>query len=207
LDETQNKMSLEHIERAGQVKSGEPSQPLPWFALQVRTRFERAVAEHLAGKGYEWFLPLYKDKKQWSDRIKQLDSPLFPGYLFCRFDVQRRLPILQTPGVIQIVGYNRQPISVAESEITAIQKLVSSGMPNQPCSFVEIGERVQIESGPLRGLEGILVESRGRQKFVLSVSLLQRSVAVEIAATAVTAVRSTKALPAELRRELTLAVA
>jgi transcription antitermination factor NusG len=200
-------MRLEHIEQVGQVKCGEPSQLFPWYALQVRTRFERAVAEHLVGKGYEWFLPLYKDKKRWSDRIKELQSPLFPGYLFCRFDVLKRLPILQTPGVIQIVGYNRQPISVDESEIAAIQTLVASGMPNQPCSFVEIGDRVQIESGPLRGLEGILVESRGRQKFVLSVSLLQRSVAVEIDSAAVSVARSNQALSVERRREMTLAVA
>jgi len=153
---------------------------LPWYALQVRTRHESGVADYLGGKGYEWFLPLSKTRKCWSDRIKEVESPLFPGYLFCRFDCQNRLPILKTPGVIQIVGYNRQPISIDESEIAAIQTLVASGVPNQPWSFGEIGERVEIKSGPLRGLEGILVESRGRHRLVLSVSLLQRSVAVEV---------------------------
>jgi transcription antitermination factor NusG len=88
--------------------------------------------------------------------------------------------------LVQIVGYNRQPISVDEAEITAIQTLVASGVPNQACSFVGVGDRVRIQSGPLRGLEGILVESRGRHKFVLSVSLLQRSVAVEIDSLSVT---------------------
>jgi transcription antitermination factor NusG len=143
----------------------------------------------LGGRGYEWFLPLSKERKRWSDRIKEVESPLFPGYLFCRSDVQNRLPILKTPGLIQIVGYNRQPISVDEFEIAAIQTLVASGLPNQLCSFVEIGDRVRIQSGPLYGLEGILVESRGRHKFVLSVSLLQRSVAVEIDALSVTPCR------------------
>jgi len=162
----------------------------PWYALQVRTRYERAVAGYLTGLDYEWFLPVCKDRKLWSDRIKQIETPLFPGYLFCRFDVQKRLPILKVPGVVQIVGYNRQPVSVDESEIAAIQTLVASGVPNQPCSFVEIGDRVQIESGPLRGLQGILVESRGRHKFVLSVSHLQRSVAVEIDSSFVTSLRS-----------------
>jgi transcription antitermination factor NusG len=164
--------------------------PLPWYALQVRTRYERVVAEYLTGFDYEWFLPVCKDRKRWSDRVKELEVPLFPGYLFCRFDVQNRLPILKIPGVVQIVGYNRQPVSVDELEIAAIQTLVASGVPNQPCSFVEIGDRVQIASGPLRGLQGILVESRGRHKFVLSVSLLQRSVAVEIDSTSVTPLRS-----------------
>ena len=160
--------------------ANDASTRFPWYALQVRTRYERVVAEHLSGRGFEWFLPLRKDRKRWSDRMKEIESPLFPGYLFCRFDTQNRLPILQTPGVVQIVGYNRQPISVDEVEIAAIQTLVAAGVPNQPCSFVEIGDRVRIGSGPLRGLEGILVESRGKHKFVLSVTLLQRSVAVEI---------------------------
>jgi transcription antitermination factor NusG len=162
----------------------------PWYALQVRTRYERVVAEHLSGQGYEWFLPLCRDRKRWSDRIKEIQSPLFPGYLFCRFDAQNRLPILKTPGVVQIVGYNRQPVSVDEGEVAAIQTLVASGLPNEPCSFVEIGDRVRIASGPLRGLEGILVESRGRHNLVLSVSLLQRSVAVEIDAMSVTPCRA-----------------
>jgi transcription antitermination factor NusG len=162
---------------------------LPWYALQVRTRYERIVAEYLTGFDYEWFLPVCKNLKRWSDRVKEVEVPLFPGYLFCRFDVQNRLPILKIPGVVQVVGYNRQPVSVDEQEIAAIQTLVASGVPNQPCSFVEIGDRVQIASGPLRGLQGILVESRGRNKFVLSVSLLQRSVAVEIDSMSVTPLR------------------
>jgi transcription antitermination factor NusG len=163
---------------------------LPWYALQVRTRYERVVADRLEGNGFAWFLPLCRDRKRWSDRTKEVSAPLFPGYLFSRFDAQNRLPILKIPGVVQIVGYNRQPISVDEQEIAAIQTLVASGVPNQPCSFVEIGDRVRIDSGALRGLEGILVESRGRHKFVLSVSLLQRSVAVEIDSLSVTPCRA-----------------
>jgi transcriptional antiterminator NusG len=181
-------MPLNNTRIAGLANDREGSLLFPWYALQVRTRYERVVADHLTGRGFEWFLPLRKDRKRWSDRMKEIESPLFPGYLFCRFDTQNRLPILQTPGVVQIVGYNRQPISVDELEIAAIQTLVAAGVPNQPCSFVEIGDRVRIESGPLRGLEGILVESRGKHKFVLSVSLLQRSVAVEIDSLAVTPV-------------------
>ena len=182
-------MPLTSNQSNGVDQGGETSARFPWYALQVRTRYERVVAEHLGGRGYEWFLPLSKERKRWSDRIKEVESPLFPGYLICRFDVQNRLPILKTPGLIQIVGYNRQPISVDEFEIAAIQTLVASGLPNQLCSFVEIGDRVRIQSGPLYGLEGILVESRGRHKFVLSVSLLQRSVAVEIDALSVTPCR------------------
>lgn len=153
---------------------------LPWFALQVRTRYESVVADFLEGKGYTSFLPTYKCQKRWSDRIKVTEDPLFPSYLFCRFDPQYRLPILKTPGVIQVVGYNRMPVPIDDGEIQAIQVLVQSGFPSQPWPFLTVGERVQIESGPLRGLEGILVALKGKHRLVVSVTLLQRSVAVEM---------------------------
>src|ERR1700726_677092 len=72
--------------------------PYPWFALQVRSRHEKNIATLMHGKGYEPFLPLYKGRRRWSDRFKEMELPLFPGYLFCRFDVQNRLPVLTTPG-------------------------------------------------------------------------------------------------------------
>jgi transcription antitermination factor NusG len=152
----------------------------PWFALQVRTRHESGVSNYLHGQGYESFLPLYKCRKRWSDRVKEVETPLFSGYLFCRFDPQDRLPIMKTPGVMQIVGVNRVPVPVDEGEINAIQTLVASGIPNQPWPFLQVGEKVRIESGSLSGLEGILMEFRGTQRLVLSITLLQRSVSVEI---------------------------
>lgn len=152
----------------------------PWFAVQVRARHESGVADHLRGKGYEWFLPLYKCRKRWSDRVKIVDSPLFPGYLFCRFDPQNRLPVLKTPGVIRIVGSNGSPAPVDETEVNAIQAVVASGLPSEPWPFFAVGDRIRIESGPLRELEGIVVKHKGDHRLVLSVALLQRSVAVEI---------------------------
>src|ERR1700679_2400226 len=112
------------------AKSEQPS-TFPWFALQVRTRNEAGVAEQLDGRGYQRFLPLYKVRKRWSDRIKEADAPLFPGYLFCRFDPQDRLPILKTPGVMQIVGFKNGPIAVDESEIKALQTIVAAAAPHQ----------------------------------------------------------------------------
>jgi transcription antitermination factor NusG len=153
---------------------------LPWFALQVRARQETSVADQLKGQGYERFLPFYKLRKRWSDRIKEFDAPLFPGYLFCRFNPHNRLPILKTPGVIQVVGFNNIPAAVDEAEIASIQRLVSSGIQHQPCGFLTVGDRVRISAGPLLGLEGILTGIKGNHRLVLSVSLLQRSVAVEI---------------------------
>jgi transcription antitermination factor NusG len=161
----------------------------PWFALQIRMRHEMSVADHLQGKSYEWFLPLYKTRRRWSDRVKEVSSPLFPGYLFCRFNPHDRLPILKTPGVTQIVGYNHIPVPVDEHEIEAIRKLVASGVPNFPCAFLQVGSNVRIETGALRGLEGILTELKGKRRLVLSITLLQRSVAVEIDSDAVSVIR------------------
>ena len=156
------------------------SRQFAWFALQVRAQQEKSVADRLSGAGYELFLPLYKCRRRWSDRIKEFALPLFPGYLFCRFNLLDRLPILKTPGVIQIVGSNRVPTPVDEAEISAVQTLVASDLPNQPWPFLAVGDRIRIESGPLRGLEGILTACKGSHRLVVSVTLLQRSVAVEI---------------------------
>jgi transcriptional antiterminator NusG len=164
-----------------------------WFALQVRTRYEVGVANFLHGMGYDAFLPLYKCRKTWSDRIKNVETPLFPGYLFCRFDPLKRLPILTTPGVIQVVGYNRTPVPIEESEIQAIHALMASGLPSQPWPFFELGDRVRIEAGPLRGHEGVLVEFRGSHRLVLSITLLHRAVAVEIDSASAESLRSSSA--------------
>ena len=161
----------------------------PWYALQVRARHEITAADYLAGKGYECFLPQRKCRKQWSDRIKEVEAALFPGYLFCRFNVENRLPILTTPGVMRVVGYNRIPTAVDEYEIGAIRRLVTSGIQNQPCSFLQIGERVRIESGPLAGVEGSLTNYKGKHHLILAITLLQRAVAVEIDSALVTSLR------------------
>jgi transcription antitermination factor NusG len=153
---------------------------LPWFALQVRTRHEMAIASFLEAKGYEQFVPLYKVKKRWSDRIKVMQAPLFPGYLFCRLDPQYRLPVLKTPGVIQIVGTNRIPAPIEEAEIQAIQTLIGSGLQTEPWPYLAVGDHVRIESGCLRGMDGIVVKLKENYRLVVSVTLLRRSVAVEI---------------------------
>ncbi len=163
----------------------------PWYALQVRAGHELTVADHLRGRGYSPFVPLYKCRKNWSDRIKVVDAPLLPGYLFCRLNPQNRLPILTTPRLIQIVGYGRVPVPVDEVELHSIQALVASGLPSQPWPFLRVGERVKIERGPLSGLEGIFLEVRGSRRLILSVTLLQRSVAVEIESAFVRSIEKT----------------
>jgi len=152
----------------------------PWFALRIRSRCEKNVAAALNEKGYEVFLPLYCHRRRWSDRIKEIEEPLFPGYLFCRFDLQKRLPILITPHVILIVGTGKMPVPVDDREIAALQSIVKSGLEAQPWPFLRLGQTVRVLQGPLRGVEGTLVAFKAGHRLVVSVTLLQRSVAVEV---------------------------
>ena len=152
----------------------------PWFALHTRSRHEKISAISLQQKGYEDFLPLYRSLRRWSDRRKEVELPLFPGYVFCRLDPLNRMPILSTPGVLSIVGAGKNPVAVEEAEISALQAMVRSGLDAQPWPFLQAGQRVQIEAGPLEGVEGILLSVKNSSRLILSVSLLQRSVAVEI---------------------------
>lgn len=151
-----------------------------WFAVQVRTRYESMAATALRGKGYEPFLPMYKSRRRWSDRIKEIQVPLFPGYVLCKLNPQHRLPVLTTPGVVQIVGIGKNPMPLDDCEVEAIQTVVKSGLFREPWPFLQIGNRVRIEYGPLSDCEGILLAFKGHYRIVLSVTLLQRSVAVEV---------------------------
>ena len=155
-------------------------QQWPWYAIMVRASREKYATNFLEGAGYKCFLPLSKFTRRWSDRTKTSEVPLFPGYFFCRMDPHNRLPVLMTPGVIQIMGIGKTPTPVNEGEITAIQRLIESGLSTVPCPYIQVGNVAQIEEGPLRGLTGSVIKIKSELKLVLSVNLLQRSVAVEI---------------------------
>jgi transcription antitermination factor NusG len=156
------------------------NQQWPWFAIMAKTCREKTASLLLENAGYECFVPTSKYIRRWSDRMKEIEVPLFPGYFFCRMNPHNRLPVLMTPGVIQIVGVGKTPRSVDEEEVAAIQRAAKSGLPTMPWPYVEIGHTVRIEEGPLRGLTGIVFKIKSGVKLILSVSLLQRSVAVEI---------------------------
>jgi transcription antitermination factor NusG len=160
----------------------EPCRDIPdqWFALRVKSRCEKVVATIARNRGFEEFLPLNRSRRRWSDRLKAIDLPLFPGYVFCRLDPQRRLPLLTIPGVLHFVGIGKIPSPIEDTEIAAIQTAVGSGILTEPWPFLEVGRRVRLEDGPLAGLEGILVETPKRQSVVVSVTLLKRSIAVAI---------------------------
>ncbi len=128
---------------------------------------------------HEDFLPLYTSRRTWSDRIKRLENPLFPGYVFCRFDPRVRQSVMKTPGVVSIVSFGRVPEPVNDAEIAALQAVCKSGLAASPWPTPKVGSTVRLHDGPLRGLEGLLVEDK-KTRLILSLTLLQRSVAVEI---------------------------
>lgn len=151
-----------------------------WYAVAVRSNFERIVAQSLRQKDYEVFLLTYLAKRRWSDRTKVVECALFPGYLFCRMDLQQRVPLLNTLGVASIVGVGKCAVAVQDGEIAAIQRIVESGLPVAPWPFLKAGQFVYINHGPLAGVEGIVIASKNRSRLVVSVEMLRRSVTVEI---------------------------
>jgi transcription antitermination factor NusG len=116
-----------------------------WYALQVKYRHEKAVALVLRGKGYEEFLPLYRSHHRSARRTKEVELPLFPTYVFCRFDPQRRLPILQTPGVFSVISAGSALLRVDEDELAAVRTMLASRLPFEPCPYLELGDEVYVE--------------------------------------------------------------
>jgi len=160
------------------------SQPDPltpcWYAVRVQPQHEKTVARNLTCLGHETFLPLYRTRRAWSDRIKELELPLFASYVFGRFAFGRRVPVLNIPGVLAVVSFGKHPAPVPDREIAALQAMVASGLPVHPWPFLKCGQRVRIRRGPLNGLEGILLQFKGSWRVIVSVNLLQRSVAAEV---------------------------
>src|SRR6266702_2094456 len=175
------------------TETAQASYGLSWFALQVKSTHEKRVTSLLQYQTYECFLPLYTSRRRWSDRIKSVELPLFPGYVFTRFTPADRIPILKTPSVISIVGIGAIPAPIDECEIAAIQRAVGSGFGLSPHPFLHVGQRVRINGGSLCGLEGIIADIRKRDHLILSVTLLQRSVAVEIDSAWVTPIHTSAA--------------
>ncbi len=152
----------------------------PWYAVRVKPKFERVVAQSLASKNIPSFVPLYKERRRWSDRVKIVELPLFPGYVFCSLDVRRRLPALQTPGVLYFVSFDGEPAPVDPVELETLQQAVASGAGLAPWPFLKEGQRVVVARGPMKGKAGVLLKIRDEYRLIISITLLQRSVAVEI---------------------------
>jgi transcription antitermination factor NusG len=151
-----------------------------WYALAVKPRHDKAVVRVLDANGYETFLPLSTKRRRYATRWKETELPLFPGYVFCRFHLHAKLPVLMTPGVNQIVGAGPVPVAVDEREISSLQTAIRAQVPLAPVPFFEAGQKVRIAEGPLAGVEGTVIRSQQPLQLVLSITLLQRSVSLEI---------------------------
>ena len=157
-----------------------PVSPEMWYAVRVKPRHEKSVTSALEHKLYDAFLPFYRVRRQWSDRVRQIELPLFPRYVFCRFHTGTKLPVLQVPGVLGIVGFGGVAVPVEDEEISALREVLQTGLPAQPHPYLKAGQKVRIESGPLSGVCGILQPSQSSRRLIVSITLLQRSVSVEI---------------------------
>jgi transcription antitermination factor NusG len=152
-----------------------------WFAVRTKSRHETLVARYLEARGIERFLPVYQARRQWSDRMKLVQLPLFCGYVFIRIDEGCAFtPALEAPGAVEIISFGGVPASIPDEEIRAVRRLVASGLPACPHPYLKQGDRVRINAGPLAELEGILQKIRNQYRFVLTVDMLQRAVSVEV---------------------------
>ena len=156
-----------------------------WYALHTRSRHEKVARDQLSAKGITNLLPLWRKRSVWKDRVKIIEEPLFRGYMFGYFPLKQKIDVLQSIGVVRIVGLNGQPIPVPEEQINAVQTMVEKRMQYDPHPFLQEGMRVRVKHGILAGAEGVLTAKRQHYRLVISIDLIQQSVAVDIDSAAV----------------------
>jgi transcription antitermination factor NusG len=156
--------------------------PEAWYAVRTRSNFEKNVSAELSGKGLDVFLPTFLEGRQWKDRKKVIELPLFPGYLFARIadTNEARLGILKATGVVQILGHGQSIEPVPDEQVQAVRTLLSANASCLTHPFLREGSRVRIRAGVLKGLEGFLVRLKNEFRLVISVELLCQSVAAEV---------------------------
>jgi len=152
----------------------------PWVALQTKPKNEKKVDHLLRQKGYQCLTPTYRLRRKWSDRTVEVELPLFPGYVFCHLNSSALGKAVSTNGAIRVVGFGGEPAEVAASEIEALRLLARSNLLREPWKYLPQGTKVLVETGPLAGVEGIIDIDGSTRQLVISVTLLQRSVAVRL---------------------------
>lgn len=173
-------MSLSDTDLIADVEHAEQRHDARWYAAYTFANHERKVAEQLAQKGVPSFLPVYEAVRQWKDRRVRLQLPLFPGYVFVRIALSEKLELLRLSGVARLVGFGDRPVSLADEEIEGLRRGGAAELKIEPHPYLSKGQRVRILRGPLSGLEGILLRSKGKFRLVLSVDLIMRSIVVDI---------------------------
>jgi transcription antitermination factor NusG len=153
-----------------------------WYGVQTRYRHEQRIAHDLAVKGFTTYLPLIKELHQWSDRKKAIEVPAFSGYLFVRQDatLRNRVRVLETSGVVRILGDNQAPVPVPDSEIESLRKTLDSRLACSRCECLPIGSMVEVKSGPLAGVRGRLTSSKNNLRLIVSVSAMSQAISVEV---------------------------
>jgi transcription antitermination factor NusG len=151
-----------------------------WYVASTTANHEKRVAEQFGLRKVEHFLPLYNSVRRWKDRRVTLHMPLFPGYVFVRLALRDRLQVLQVPGVAKLVGFNGLPAALPQEEIDALRTSLAGGVRVEPHPYLTVGRKVRVKNGPLAGMQGILVKKKNKTRFVVSVDLIQRAIAVEM---------------------------
>jgi transcription antitermination factor NusG len=159
-----------------------PSEDLDqrWYAVQTCANHEKRVAQQLSQREVEAYLPQYASVRKWKDRRVRLDLPLFPGYVFVHLTLRDRLQLLQTPSVVRLVGFGGHPTPLPNHEIDALRQGLAHNLLVEPHPYLKVGQRVRVRSGPLQGLEGILLRKKKLSRFIISLDLIMRSVSVDL---------------------------
>jgi transcriptional antiterminator NusG len=151
-----------------------------WYAIQTRSRHEKVVRDQLAAKSITHLLPLWQKRSNWKDRVKLVDVPLFGGYLFGYFPLLNRVAVLETVGVVRIVGLNGRPVPIPDEQIATMLTMMKHRLPCSPHPYLVEGMRVQIKRGLLAGAEGLLIAKKQRYRLVIRVDMIQQAMAVEV---------------------------
>lgn len=154
--------------------------PPRWYAVYTYPRHEKSVMEHFESKSLEAFLPTFTAESRWKDRRVRLQTPIFPGYVFARINASHRNKILSSPGVIRMLCFNGMPAPIDDVEIESIKLCMEQGMAFEPCSFLEVGDRVRVKSGVLEGLEGYISRRKNDRRLIVPITLIHQSVTIEV---------------------------
>ena len=168
------------IHIANSINSTNSKNKLNWYAIYTRPRFEKKVDMELKRKGIESYLPIQTVVRQWSDRKKKVDQPLFGGYVFVHTTSNDRIDSLQVDGVVRMIGFGGKPSIIPDDQIESIKRFLTEGFRFEPIDYLVKGDRVKVTYGPLMGVEGKLVEKRNERRFVISIEAIRQSIAVEI---------------------------
>jgi len=155
-------------------------QPGHWIAAYTRSRHESAVASQFQQKGLDALLPTYRRLSRWSDRIRRVDAPLFPGYVFVRVGAGEHLRVLQTGGVVSVVCRSGKPVPLSDAEVDMLRICTANPATIEPHPYLRVGQRVRVKHGPFRGWEGVLIEKRNSTRLVLTVEQIMKSVSIDL---------------------------